>query len=271
MRARFSICSSKRRRCSAGSVSSPKPLASSTPQAKSSKRSAKRGVLGLGPRQRRLARRIVAEQRRPRPAELRLDLLAEYLAEQVGPVIIRHDPDPVPLGGAGEAVAVADQRGEVDAGIAIESLAAGDRLRLLIRIDARAAIGESLHAQRLGGDGEQAGAILHQPLGRLLGPIPLQHGEFRMVEGAALAVAERAGEGEDALLPGRQQLFAGKLRRCMEIEPARRARSRDSDRRRRPRYGSRCRARAGAPPSRPRRSLDGRKTAAGRRRFSREP
>ena len=53
----------------------------------------------------------------------------------------------------------------------------------------------------------------------LAGPVPFQHGEFGMVQRAALAVAEHLGEVEDAPLAGRQQLLAGEFRRGAQIEP----------------------------------------------------
>ena len=70
----------------------------------------------------------------------------------------------------------------------------------------------------LGRQRQDLGAIVHQRLVGLARAIPFEHGELGMMQGAALAVAEHVGEGENAPLAGRQQLLAGEFRRGVQIE-----------------------------------------------------
>ena len=86
--------------------------------------------------------------------------------------------------------AVRGHRGEkIDAGMAREGVGDGQPLRLGERVGLAAAEGEARRAGPLGGKRQQRGAIAHQALIGLAGPIPFEHGEFGMVQGAALAVA----------------------------------------------------------------------------------
>ena len=70
----------------------------------------------------------------------------------------------------------------------------------------------------LGGDAQHFRAILHQPLVGLIRAIPLEHGEGRVMQGPALAVAIGLGEREDLRLARRQQLLARELRGGVQIE-----------------------------------------------------
>ncbi len=70
---------------------------------------------------------------------------------------------------------------------------------------------------------QDRGAVGHQGLIRLAGAVPFEQGEFRMVQRAALAVAEHLGEFDDAALAGRQQFLAGEFRRRAQIKLRRRA------------------------------------------------
>ena len=80
-----------------------------------------------------------------------------------------------------------------------------------------AAEAQGLRAGLPRGDGEDFAAIVHQHFIRRAGAIPLQHGEFGRVQGAALAVAEDPGQREDPLFAGRQQLLHRKFRRGVQI------------------------------------------------------
>ena len=95
----------------------------------------------------------------------------------------------------------------------------------------------------LGGEAQQRRAVLHQPLVGLVRAIPFEHGERRMMQGAALAIAEDRREGEDLLLARGQQLLAGELRRGVQIERPSSCRRARSARSRRHAGASRCRAR----------------------------
>ncbi len=54
----------------------------------------------------------------------------------------------------------------------------------------RRAEGQRRSARGFGGEPQQRRAVLHQPLVGLARPIPFQHGERRVVQRAALAIAE---------------------------------------------------------------------------------
>ncbi len=73
----------------------------------------------------------------------------------------------------------------------------------------------------LGRDPKQGRRIRHQPLVRFARAVPFEHGEFGMVRGATLAVAEHARQGEKPWLAGRQQLLHGEFGRRMEVEAPR--------------------------------------------------
>ena len=64
---------------------------------------------------------------------------------------------------------------------------------------------------------QQRRAVGHQHRVVLVGAIPFQHGEFGMVQRRALAIAEDAGEIEDARFARRQQLLGGEFRRSVEV------------------------------------------------------
>ena len=104
--------------------------------------------------------------------------------------------------------------------MAAEGLAYGQNFRLLESLRLAAAPDKAVGPRRLGRDRQQVGAILDQPRDRLMRAIPLQHGEFGMVQRRALAVAEHMSEGENPLLARREQLFAGEFRRGMQVKPA---------------------------------------------------
>ena len=65
---------------------------------------------------------------------------------------------------------------------------------------------------------QQRRAIVHQRLVAGMRPVPFQHGEFRMVQGAALAVAEHPRQREQLRLARRQQRLAGEFRRGVQVE-----------------------------------------------------
>jgi hypothetical protein len=102
-------------------------------------------------------------------------------------------------------------------------LAHAQPLRLGERVGLAAAKTQALRPRRLGRQTQHGGAVAHQRLLIFADAIPFQHREFRRVQGGALAVAEDAGEGEDARLSARQQLLHRKFRRSVQIR--RRARA----------------------------------------------
>ena len=65
---------------------------------------------------------------------------------------------------------------------------------------------------------EEIAAVLHDRLIGLPRAVPFQHGEFGMMQRAALAVTEHTREGEDPRLAGGQKLLADKLRRGVQME-----------------------------------------------------
>ena len=67
------------------------------------------------------------------------------------------------------------------------------------------------------------GAVGHQRLIRLAGPIPFDQREFRRVQRAALAIAKHSGELDDTALASRKELLAGEFRRRAQVKRRRRA------------------------------------------------
>ncbi len=65
---------------------------------------------------------------------------------------------------------------------------------------------------------QDGGAVGHQRLVRFARAVPFDEREFRMMQRAALAVAEHFGELDDAALAGRQKLLAGEFRRRAQIK-----------------------------------------------------
>jgi hypothetical protein len=68
------------------------------------------------------------------------------------------------------------------------------------RIGGPLAEAEQGAARRLRRAGEQRHAVVHQGLVAAAYPVPFEQGEFGMMQRAALAVAEHAGELDDPLL-----------------------------------------------------------------------
>ena len=120
-----------------------------------------------------------------------------------------------------EPVAVAQQRGEVDIGVAAEGLADGQNFRLLESLGLAVAPDEvrRVPAAFAATASRSAQSSISRETGSSRA-IPLQHGEFGMVQRRALAIAEDMSEGENPLLARREQLFAGEFRRGMQIKPA---------------------------------------------------
>ncbi len=77
------------------------------------------------------------------------------------------------------------------------------------------------------GHGEESDAVGHHGLIGFAGAIPFEHGEFRVMQRAALAITEHPGELEDAALAGGKKLLAGELRGGVQVERHRRAVGRD--------------------------------------------
>src|SRR5204862_7735379 len=112
-------------------------------------------------------------------------------------------------------------REEVEAGEPFERFGKGEPLWFDKGVGGAAAKGEMLRPRGVRRLRKDSGAVGHQRLVRLTSAVPFDQGEFRMMQRATLAVAERFGEFDDAVLAGRQQLLAGELRRSAEVEAGR--------------------------------------------------
>ena len=175
-------------------------------------------------RQRRLAGRVFVKNRGAADAEFWFDLLGEYAAENVAPTIVVGNADAGHARGASKRLAVAlpvsicERRQQIDAGVAAERF--GDRyaLRFSERVRRAAAKREVAGARRLRRLLQQRRTVVHQRRVGLAGPVPFEHRELRRMQRAPLAVAEHAGEFDDAALAGGQQLLAGKLGRGAKIK-----------------------------------------------------
>ncbi len=167
--------------------------------------------------------RVFTEDRCPVTPKVRLHLVDQNLAEEIGPAVIRR----MAHAGAGQfggkaipvGVAVFRHRGQqVDTGVALEGLRQRQPFRFGEGIDNHVAEGKLLRARRLGGERQKGGAIIHQPVIGFCRPVPFQHGEFRMMQRSALAVAIDMGEGEDPLFAGGKQFLGGKFRRRVQVK-----------------------------------------------------
>ena len=167
--------------------------------------------------------RVFTQHRRAAFAQARLDLLDDDAAEDVGPAVVFGHADAGVAGGGGQGVAVGGAIGrdagqQVDASVALERLGYRQPFGLRERITGHAPEVEAPRPRRLGRQGQQGRAVVHQGLVRRAGPVPLQHRELGMMQRPALAVAPHLGEAEDLLLARRQQLLAGELRRGVQVE-----------------------------------------------------
>ena len=164
--------------------------------------------------------RIVIKDRCPTDAQMRFDFFHQHTAEQIRPAVILGDADARFLHRLRQSlpVGLAVGRGgqQVDAAKAIKGFGhaeAGGRKK---RIGFQTAKAQGVAAAAAGGQRQKVRAILHQSFERGMGAVPFQHGEFGRMQRAALAVAEHTGEIKHRAFPRRNQLFAGKFRRCMQ-------------------------------------------------------
>ena len=111
---------------------------------------------------------------------------------------------------------------------------------------------------------EDRRAILHQRLVGLARPIPFEHGEFRVVQRPALAVAVHTGEARrSAVSPAASSFLQANSGRGVQVERRRARRRAPRPRSRRRADAPRCRARPAASPVRPRRNPARRRSPAG--------
>ena len=150
-----SCSSTSRARCSAGSVSSVKPFASSSPPAYSSNRSAQRGSSRLHARERGHRRGPVDEVGRALQADAGLDRVEHHPEEHVVERLARRPRDRAPrrARGLGEPRRVAVAGGEVDPGVAPERVRDGEPLERRGEVE-----GAPAAAPRAGPSGESARA-----------------------------------------------------------------------------------------------------------------
>ena len=145
--------------------------------------------------------------------------------------MLRHR-DTAALGGIGELLAVTlalrrQRLQQIDAGMMAEGVGDAHPLGFGTWIASLVAERKFLEAgdvRRHADDGEAVG---DHRLVFLVGAIPFQHGEFRRMRHAALAIAEDAGEIEDPRLARRQQFLGREFRRGVQVERLARATGRD--------------------------------------------
>ena len=107
---------------------------------------------------------------------------------------------------------------EVDAGETLERLCHSQALRRNEGIGAAPPPCQRARPGGFGGQRQDLGAVPHDHFVSLIRSIPFEQRELRVVQGAALAVAEHAGDIDDAPFAGRKQFFAGELRRGVQIK-----------------------------------------------------
>ena len=171
--------------------------------------------------------RIAVENRGAADAEIAFDLLDQYPAEDVAPAIVVADANAGATRRASQRrrvrLAARQGRQQVDAGETLEGVSDRKPLERGKRVRRPAAKGQDLRPGRFRCQRQDGRTVAHQRVIRLARAIPLDHGEFRMVQRAPLAVAEHFGEFDDPALARRQELLAGKFWRGAQIEPARSA------------------------------------------------
>ena len=149
-------------------------------------------------------------------------------AEHVRPGVVRGDPQARRLGLPREQRRVRlalDRQAviEVDPGMAEEGVAHAQALGRLERARLATAEGEGFRAGDMGGERDERAAVVHHLRERRADPIPFEHGEFRRVQGGALAVAENMSQSKDLRLPGGEELLHREFRRGVQPGLARRA------------------------------------------------
>ena len=147
-------------------------------------------------------------------------MLDQHLAEDVGPGVVVGDPHPR-SGGRRQSRAIApsvrDGGEQIDAGKALECGRHRQKLRLGKRIGDAAAKRKSPDPGRLRRMGDDHDAIGHHGVVARIRPVPFEHGEFRQMQTATLAIAKHPGKLEDPGFTGSQQLLAGEFRRGPQI------------------------------------------------------
>ena len=116
------------------------------------------------------------------------------------PGVVVRDPHPPRRRGRQRgaiAVAVRDGGQQIDAGKALERVRHRQQLGLGKRIGDPAAKRKSPDAGRLRGMRNDDDAVVHHGVIGCFGAVPFQHGEFRQMQVAALAVAEHPREIEN--------------------------------------------------------------------------
>ena len=144
----------------------------------------------------------------------------QHLAEDIGPGVVIRYPDP-PAGRRRKAGAIANVAvhggQQIDAGKAFESLRHRQEFRLGKGIGELAAKAELPDAGGLCRMRHDHDAVGHHRVIGIAGAVPFQHGEFRQMQIAALAVPEYPRQLENLRLACRQQLLAGKFRRGPQV------------------------------------------------------
>ena len=155
---------------------------------------------------------------------MRLDAVEHDAVEDVLPAVALADEeaDAARLGGKPRGVGHTRIGGgceEVYAAKALEGSGDGQALDRKRRVAATLAALERWHACGRSGDAQKRLAIRHQRVVALMGAVPFEEKELRLVKRRALAVAPDVGDLVEPLHPRRHELLHGELGRGVEIEP----------------------------------------------------
>ena len=222
MRCCSSMSDANRRRCSSGSRSSWKALATSTPQQYNSKRSATRGSSGFTRASAAsLAGYACRTVSRPSPRFGSTRSLRSS-TEDIRPVIIWRDANTGILRLSSERfrVGTADNRQtvvNVDTGVAPKRVAHRQSLWRVEWTGLPTTIHESFRSRGMGGERYYRNAVVNKALQWGVSPIPLQHHKLRRVQRRSLAIAENSTQGKDLPLSRGQKLLHREFRRGMQI------------------------------------------------------
>ena len=155
---------------------------------------------------------VSVEDRGAAMAEVGFDFFNDQAGEQVGPCVVGGSAEACGFGCGAEGFGVAGAVGingihEGDARVALDGVCDREAFWGEGGVAGTLAPAQRCGACGLGGEGEEAGAVLHQHVIAFACAIPFQHGEFVGVFRAVFAIAPDMGEGEDLFLSGGEEFL----------------------------------------------------------------
>ena len=168
--------------------------------------------------------RILGQYCRPPDTKMWVDPLNKNAAENITPCIVVGDRDAGRFRFRGQRIAVPSplhhRAQEIDPRIAHERGGNRKAFRRSERVRGSPAMLQQASTACARRFLEKRGTVFHQLLIGRFGPIPFEHGEFRMMEDASLTISKHPSEFHDSGLAGRHQFFACKFGRSTQKKRA---------------------------------------------------